>query len=86
MNKIHEVMHSSQISLAPAYDSTKTYAVGDKVMYELLMYKCISPTTGVWDGSKWERTTASESGGGGSAELDILGEGNGAVVSFADGA
>lgn len=86
MNKIDEVMHSSQISLAPAYDSTKSYAEGDKVMYELLMYKCISPTTGVWDGSKWERTTASESGGGGSAELDILGEGNGAVVSFADGA
>lgn len=86
MNKIDEVMHSSQISLAPAYDSTQTYAEGDVVMYELLMYKCISPTTGVWDASKWERTTASESGGGGTAELDILGEGNGAVVSFADGA
>ena len=86
MNKIDEVMHSSQISLAPAYDQSQTYAEGDVVMYELLMYKCISPTTGVWDGSKWERTTASESGGGGSAELDILGEGNGAVVSFADGA
>lgn len=86
MNKIDEVMHSSQISLAPAYDSTQTYAEGDKVMYELLMYKCISPTTGVWDGSKWERTTASESGGGGSAELDILGEASGAVASFSDGA
>lgn len=86
MNKIDEVMHSSQISLAPAYDQSQTYAEGDKVMYELLMYKCISPTTGVWDGSKWERTTASESGGGGSAELDILGEASGAVASFADGA
>lgn len=86
MNKIDEVMHSSQISLAPAYDQSQTYAEGDKVMYELLMYKCISPTTGVWDASKWERTTASESGGGGSAELDILGEASGAVASFADGA
>lgn len=86
MNIIDDIMHSSQVSLAPAYDSTQTYAEGDVVMYELLMYKCISPTTGAWDGSKWERTTASESGGGGSAELDILGEGNGAVVSFADGA
>ena len=74
MNKIDNIMHSSQISLAPAYDQSQTYAEGDVVMYELLMYKCISPTTGVWDGSKWERTTASESGGGGSAELDILGE------------
>lgn len=86
MNIIDDIMHSSQVSLAPAYDSTKSYAEGDKVMYELLMYKCISPTTGVWDGSKWERTTASESGGGGSAELDILGEASGAVASFADGA
>lgn len=86
MNIIDDIMHSSQISLAPAYDSTQTYAEGDVVMYELLMYKCIAPTTGVWDGSKWERTTASESGGGGSAELDILGEGNGAIVSFSDGA
>lgn len=86
MNKIDEVMHSSQISLAPAYDQSQTYAEGDVVMYELLMYKCISPTTGVWDGSKWERTTASESGGGGSAELDILGEVSGAVASFSDGA
>lgn len=86
MNKIDNVMHSSQISLAPAYDQSQTYAEGDVVMYELLMYKCISPTTGVWDGSKWERTTASESGGGGSAELDILGEASGAVASFADGA
>lgn len=86
MNKIDEVMHSSQISLAPAYDQSQTYAEGDVVMYELLMYKCISPTTGVWDGSKWERTTASESGGGGSTELDILGEASGAVASFSDGA
>lgn len=84
--KIDEVMHSSQISLAPAYDQTKEYAAGDTVMYELLMYKCTAPTTGVWDPSKWERTTASESGGGGSAELDILGEASGAVASFADGA
>jgi hypothetical protein len=86
MNIIDDIMHSSQVSLAPAYDQSQTYAEGDVVMYELLMYKCISPTAGVWDGSKWERTTASESGGGGSAELDILGEGNGAVVSFSDGA
>lgn len=63
MNIIDDIMHSSQVSLAPAYDSTKSYAEGDKVMYELLMYKCISPTTGVWDGSKWERTTAAETGG-----------------------
>lgn len=79
--KIDEVMHSSQISLAPAYDQTKEYAAGDKVMYELLMYKCISPTTGVWDATKWERTTASECG----ASTKLIGVASGNPASFPDG-
>lgn len=66
MNTIDDIMHSTQISLAPAYDSTKTYNIDDVVMYELLMYKCKeNGVTGTWNASKWERTTASESGSGG---------------------
>lgn len=66
MNTIDDIMHSTQISLAPAYDSTKTYNIDDVVMYELLMYKCKeNGVTGTWNASKWERTTASATGGGG---------------------
>ena len=66
MNTIDDIMHSTQISLAPAYDSAKTYNIGDVVMYELLMYKCKeNNVTGTWNASKWERTTASATGGGG---------------------
>lgn len=64
------LIHNTQISLAPAYDLTKTYDTGDVVMYETLMYKCKADNvTGAWDASKWERTTAGEegSGGGGSS-------------------
>ena len=67
MNTIDDIMHSTQVSLAPAYDSTQTYNTGDVVMYELLMYKCKeNGVTGTWNASKWERTTASECGDSGS--------------------
>jgi len=67
MNTIDDIMHSTQVSLAPAYDSTQTYNIGDVVMYELLMYKCKeNGVTGTWNASKWERTTASECGDSGS--------------------
>lgn len=67
MNTIDDIMHSTQVSLAPAYDSTQTYNTGDVVMYELLMYKCTDDNvTGTWNASKWERTTASECGDSGS--------------------
>lgn len=67
MNTIDDIMHSTQVSLAPAYDSTQTYNTDDVVMYELLMYKCKeNNVTGTWNASKWERTTASECGDSGS--------------------
>lgn len=60
------LIHNTQISLAPAYDLNETYDTGDVVMYETLMYKCKADnTTGAWDPSKWERTTAGEEGAGG---------------------
>lgn len=86
MEIIDDVMHSTQISLADAYDQNETYNTGDIVMYEMLMYKCKEDNvTGAWNASKWERTTAGESGGG--ADLDIYGEASGtAEASFSDGA
>lgn len=82
MNKIDNVMHSSQISLAPAYDQTKTYNKDDVVMYEMLMYKCKADNvTGNWDATKWERTTASECG----ASTKLIGVASGNPASFPDG-
>ena len=65
-DKTDTLIHNTQISLAPAYDLTKTYDTGNVVMYETLMYKCKEDNvTGAWDASKWERTTAGENGSGG---------------------
>lgn len=68
--KIDELIHSTQISLAPAYDEHSTaenpYNTGDIVMHDALMYKCKADGVyGAWDATKWERTTAGEEGGGG---------------------
>ena len=85
---IEQYLGRTQDMIAPMYDDTATYDVGDIVTYESNLYKCITAisTAETFDPTKWERTTASESGGGGSAELDILGEASGAVASFSDGA
>lgn len=74
MDTIDSVMHASQVSLADAYDDTRTssnpYNTGDIVMYELLMYKCLEDGVyGVWDATKWERTTAGANGGGSDVEV-----------------
>lgn len=68
MDTIDDILHASQVSLADAYDSTKTYNTDDVVMYEFLMYKCLEDNvTGTWDATKWERTVASSSGASGSS-------------------
>lgn len=66
MDSVDNIMHSTQVSLAPAYDTSETYNTGDIVMYEFLMYECLDDeVTGTWDSTKWQRTTAGEHGGGG---------------------
>lgn len=65
MDKVDDIMHNSQISLADAYDQTQTYELGEKVMYEMLLYRCVSriTTPEVWNPDHWERTTAADEGG-----------------------
>lgn len=70
---IDEIMHNTQISLAPAYDQTSTYDVDDLVMYENLLYKCITAITvaEAWDATKWERAVLSDSAGGGGGNANV---------------
>ena len=80
---IDEIMHGSQVSLAPGYDSTQTYNTGDVVMYGYKMYKCTADgVTGAWDPTEWEPTTASEVGGGSG---NLYGEASGNPATFPDG-
>lgn len=47
---------------APTYDATDTYSVGDRVLYQNIMYKCLTAISmpEVFDGSKWTRVTNAE--------------------------
>lgn len=84
---IDEIMHGSQDSLAPGYDAAETYNTGAVVMYGFKMYKCLADgVTGAWDPTKWEPTTASETGGGGSVDFDLYGTASGSPASFVNGA
>ena len=50
-------------SIAPAFDNTATYSVGDYVMYNNLLYKCRVAITvpGAWTGStNWNRATVDD--------------------------
>lgn len=70
---IDGIMHNTQISLAPAYDHTLTYDVGDLVMYETLLYECITAVTTpeAWDSTKWQRAYLSENAGGGGGNANV---------------
>lgn len=50
-------------SIAPTFDNTATYSVGDYVMYNNLLYKCRVAITvpGAWTGSaNWNRATVND--------------------------
>lgn len=47
-------------NLAPAFDSTATYAVGDLVLYDGAVYRFTAAHTGAWDAADVEQTTLGE--------------------------
>lgn len=60
MDTVDEIMHGSQVSIADAYDPTLTYDVGNLVMNDFLLYKCVTAvsTPEAFDANKWTRATA----------------------------
>ena len=64
----------TQDMIAPLYDDTETYDVGDIVTYESNLYKCITAisTAETFDPTKWEATTAVEEGSGGGGGSSVI--------------
>lgn len=64
----------TQDSIAPMYDDTETYSVGDLRTYESRLYKCntdiLTPET--FDPEKWDLTTAVQEGGGGGSGASAI--------------
>lgn len=44
----------------PEYDTTTEYEVGDFVVYNDQLYKCIGATSGAWDSTKWQLATLND--------------------------
>lgn len=64
------IMHKAFTNMAQAFSELSTYAVGDIVLYDNLLYKCHTAVTvaGAWTGStNWQVYKLSEGGGGGSS-------------------
>ena len=62
--------------IAEDFDSTATYAVGDYVIYNGLLYKCTNAHTGTWAAADFTATLVSDEfgsgGGGGVADLSAI--------------
>ena len=71
INIINETVNETQNVIAEEFDVSKSYNVGDILMYDKKLYKCISPhSAGEWNPLNFEETTVSqlieEAQGGGS--------------------
>lgn len=48
-------------NIASIYSTSSVYAVGDFVIYEGILYKCISPVYhSNWDSNKWQNTSVTD--------------------------
>ena len=58
IDTIDRVMHSHMVSMAPVFDPSSTYDVGDLVMYNDILYRCKTAisTASAWDATKWDVT------------------------------
>lgn len=54
------ILHSLSSDIAPDFDATESYAVGDKAIYQSQLYKCTTAHTGAWNSSHFEATTVGE--------------------------
>ena len=52
-----DAIAANAANLAPAFDSTATYAVGDLVLYDGAVYRFKAAHTGAWSSSDAEHTT-----------------------------
>lgn len=83
---VKEVSDFANQNLAEEYDSTSSYAVGDYVIYESVLYKCTASTTGSFDNTKWTTVVVTDemgSGGGGTGGHTIIDENGNSMTARA---
>ena len=73
---VKSVTDTTLSNIAEDYDATSTYAVGDCVLYQRVLYQCTTaiPTAEAWNSAHWTAVKAVDvgSGGGGASSLHDL--------------
>ena len=72
---VKDVTDIANLNLAEEYDSSSSYAADDYCVYESVLYKCISSTTGSFDSTKWTQVVITDemgSGGGGGGSTTVI--------------
>ena len=61
-NDLRKRAASADENLAPYYDATQTYAVGDMVMYKDNLYECTTAiaTAEVWTAAHWTQRSVAD--------------------------
>lgn len=59
-DKIDARLYEGAMRMSDEYSSALNYNIGDFCIHENLLHKCIAPTTGDWNASKWQVTTIAE--------------------------
>lgn len=84
---VKEVSDFANQNFAEEYDSTSSYAVGDYVIYESVLYKCTASTTGSFDNTKWTSVVVTNEmgsgGGGGTGGHTIIDENGNSMTARA---
>lgn len=87
IKELADTTYPSNEAVAPEYDSTSSYGVGDYCIYGGLLYKCntaISTGGETWDATHWTQVNiVGEIGGGGSSlEMTMLSYGSSTWAEF----
>lgn len=75
-------------SIAASFDATATYSIGDIVMYNSLLYRCIAPVTtpGAWTGANnWSRINVTDLNVSDLHDTDINSAANGQILVYTNG-
>lgn len=85
-DEVYEDINAVKDMIAEEYDNAATYNAGDFCTHENALYKCTATTTGLWDGSKWVLTSASDETKANTEEIEAIERENGAYNILPDNA
>lgn len=86
---VKDIVDFANRNVADEYDSTSTYAIGDYVMYESTLYKCITAVSSAenFDSTKWTSVVVTDEmgsgGGGGTGGHTIIDENGNSMTARA---